>query len=84
MYPLPVAEFEYSFVLLLSLRRKHSCRRPLLLVLGLVAESSYVGCCVVYSMYAGSSCDSSAPFYDRYSTQLRVSLFVSLLLGFLA
>ncbi len=68
-----VVGFECLLVpLLFVLRHKYFCRRPPLHVLGFVMTSSFVGCCLVCSMYAGGNCDSNVPFCGRYNTQLRV------------
>src|SRR6266702_1364625 len=77
MYRLVVAMFAYERQLLHQLR---FCRRRLLLVLGLSAGPNSIGCLVGHSTYVGDSCDLDVPFYDRCNTQLRVDLFVFLLL----
>ncbi len=81
---LVAVEFGCFLMPLLSvLRHRHFCHRPPLHVLDFVVGSSFIGCCSVYSTYAGGSCDSNVPFCDRYNTQLRISPVVFLPFGFL-
>ncbi len=65
---------------LVALRRIRFYRRQLLLVLDWDVGSSCIDrCCLIYSTYAGDSCDSSVPSCDTCNTQLRVDLLFFLL-----